>query len=116
QDGLMALAEACAAAGRTLGLLAEIERDESLIAFGKVFCAAYAAEKMRAGVLDFDDLIRRTLRLLRDTGVAEWVLYKLDGGIDHMLVDEAQDTSPAQWAIIEALAQEFASGSGARPV
>ena len=66
-------------------------------------------------MLDFDDLIRRTLALLTDRGVAEWVLFKLDGGIDHILVDEAQDTSPRQWAIIDRLAAEFATGEGARP-
>ena len=44
------------------------------------------------------------------------MLYKLDGGLDHILVDEAQDTSPAQWDVIRALAEEFFSGSGAREV
>ena len=42
------------------------------------------------------------------------MLYKLDGGVDHILVDEAQDTNPEQWAIIEALADEFFAGAGAR--
>ena len=46
--------------------------------------------------------------------MAAWVLYRLDGGIDHILVDEAQDTSPVQWDVIEKLAQEFTSGEGAR--
>ncbi|NDA45783.1 MAG: double-strand break repair helicase AddA, partial [Alphaproteobacteria bacterium] len=44
------------------------------------------------------------------------VLYKLDAGIDHILVDEAQDTSPAQWAILESLASDFTAGHGAREV
>jgi ATP-dependent exoDNAse (exonuclease V) beta subunit len=42
------------------------------------------------------------------------VLYRLDGGVDHILVDEAQDTSPEQWRVIELLAQEFTAGQGAR--
>ena len=42
------------------------------------------------------------------------MLYKIDGGVDHILVDEAQDTNPEQWAIIEALAEEFFAGAGAR--
>jgi ATP-dependent helicase/nuclease subunit A len=43
------------------------------------------------------------------------VLYKLDGGIDHVLIDEAQDTSPEQWDIVRALTAEFFAGEG-RPV
>ena len=52
--------------------------------------------------------------LLRSSGAVEWVLYKLDGGLDHILVDEAQDTSPVQWQVIRALAEEFFSGHGAQ--
>src|SRR5262249_19703582 len=62
--------------------------------------------------LDYDDLIARTLHLLSRAGAAAWVMYKIDGGIDHILVDEAQDTNPAQWAIIERLAEEFFAGAG----
>ena len=40
--------------------------------------------------------------------------YKLDLGIDHVLIDEAQDTSPKQWEIIERLVAEFSAGAGAR--
>ena len=72
------------------------------------------AAPARRGLLDFDDLIDRSARLLQSPGRAPWVLFKLDGGIDHILVDEAQDTSPAQWAIIDALAAEFFAGEGAR--
>ncbi len=50
------------------------------------------------------------------SGAVEWVLYKLDGGLDHILVDEAQDTSPIQWQVIRALAEEFFSGQGAGDV
>ena len=70
----------------------------------------YTTAKAEAAALDFDDLIQRTNQLLAATN-AEWVQYKLDQGIDHILVDEAQDTSPAQWAIVEALLQEQLSGS-----
>ena len=74
----------------------------------------YTDAKAAAGALDFDDLIERTIYLLAGSQQADWVLYKLDGGLDHILVDEAQDTGPEQWQIIEALAKEFFSGSGAR--
>ncbi|MGH7069359.1 MAG: double-strand break repair helicase AddA [Acetobacteraceae bacterium] len=70
-------------------------------------------EKALAGRLDYADLIRHTNCLLVDPGAA-WVLYKLDGGIDHVLLDEAQDTAPEQWAIADALSAEFFAGSGAR--
>ena len=61
----------------------------------------YADRKAARGLLDFDDLITFTTGLLSNPGVAAWVLYRLDGGIEHILVDEAQDTSPAQWRVIE---------------
>lgn len=75
----------------------------------------YEAAKAARGALDFADLISAALNLLTDqeTGAA-WVLYKLDGGVDHILVDEAQDTSPEQWGIVRALADEFFHGAGSR--
>ena len=73
----------------------------------------YERRKRAEAVLDYDDLIVRTLNLLSRAGAAAWVLYKIDGGVDHILVDEAQDTNPAQWTIIERLAEEFFAGSGA---
>ncbi len=90
------------------------KRDSVLHAFAAAFLPAYEAEKERRGWLDFDDLITRARDLLSTPAVAEWVLYRLDGGIDHILVDEAQDTSPVQWQVIEKLAAEFTSGQGAR--
>lgn len=72
----------------------------------------YQELKDSRAMLDFDDQIERTQRLLTHRDVLPWVLYKLDGGIDHLLVDEAQDTSPTQWAIIAALTDEFFRGEG----
>jgi ATP-dependent helicase/nuclease subunit A len=66
--------------------------------------------KRARGLYDFDDLIARTAGLLEGSEAAQWVLYKLDKGLSHILVDEAQDTSPAQWRIIQALAGEFFTG------
>ncbi len=67
----------------------------------------YTAAKQLRAALDFQDLIEHTSRLLLDAEAAAWVLLKLDGGLDHILVDEAQDTSPLQWSVIQALAGEF---------
>ena len=76
----------------------------------------YAQAKRLRGVLDYDDLIIKTRDLLLRQGAAQWVLYKLDGGIDHVLIDEAQDTSPEQWAIVKALTSEFFAGAGAKAI
>ena len=97
-----------------LALLAST-RTLALHRFAHVFIACYEAAKQQRGWLDFDDLILRTRALLSDPKVAAWVLYRIDGGIDHILVDEAQDTSPRQWDVIEKLTDEFFSGKGARP-
>ena len=78
------------------------------------YIGAYAEEKARRGVLDFNDLIERTSALLNTREDAVWVLYKLDGGIEHLLLDEAQDTAFEQWNIIEALTVEFGAGAGVR--
>jgi ATP-dependent helicase/nuclease subunit A len=74
----------------------------------------YDQLKAERGRLDFDDLIVRTRALLQGDGAAAWVLFKLDGGIDHVLVDEAQDTNPEQWDVILALVEEFFAGLSAR--
>jgi len=76
----------------------------------------YADLKRAQGLLDFDDLIHRTLALLKRSQAGRWVHYKLDRSIAHILIDEAQDTSPAQWQIIRLLADEFFAGEGAGEV
>jgi ATP-dependent helicase/nuclease subunit A len=73
----------------------------------------YESEKRKRGLYDFSDLIARTAEMLSRDQSAQWILYKLDRGINHILVDESQDTSPEQWAIIQALTSEFFSGQGA---
>jgi ATP-dependent helicase/nuclease subunit A len=72
----------------------------------------YAGLKRNRGALDYDDLIVETLSLLKQSDAAAWVLYKLDGGLDHILIDEAQDTSPEQWEIVRKLTEEFFAGEG----
>ena len=74
----------------------------------------FAARKMRAGVLDYQDLISRSVELLQKPGISPWVLFKLDGGIDHILIDEAQDTSPEQWQIVRSLTSEFFAGDSGK--
>ncbi|MEE8622959.1 MAG: double-strand break repair helicase AddA [Alphaproteobacteria bacterium] len=84
------------------------------LTLGAGLLEAYRNHKAARGLLDYDDLILMTRDLLRRPGTAPWVLFKLDGGLDHILVDEAQDTNPEQWEVIAALAEEFFAGLGAR--
>jgi ATP-dependent helicase/nuclease subunit A len=89
------------------------QRTEALLRVGLAVVDAYESHKEHEAALDYDDLIERTRALLHLDGKRDWVLYKLDARIEHILVDEAQDTSPAQWAIIEKLSEEFFAGQGA---
>ncbi|EFH13375.1 putative double-strand break repair helicase AddA, partial [Pseudoroseomonas cervicalis ATCC 49957] len=85
----------------------------ALLALAQPVLEAYTARKARQGAVDFDDLIQAARGLLHDPGSA-WVLYKLDGGLDHLLLDEAQDSNPHQWEIAARLAEEFFAGLGTR--
>ncbi|WBU60042.1 double-strand break repair helicase AddA [Paracoccus albus] len=91
-----------------------VNRSAALFRFGRAFSRRYQQRKAAAGWLDFDDLITRAGALLSDAAMAQWVLFRLDGGIDHILVDEAQDTSPEQWRVIEHLTAEFTAGQSDR--
>ncbi|MGH6822435.1 MAG: UvrD-helicase domain-containing protein, partial [Methylocella sp.] len=90
---------------------AALDRTRALIEVATAIFKCYGTEKAARGILDFDDLIEKTLALLERSD-ARWVLYKLDAGIDHVLVDEAQDTSESQWKILEELTGDFAAGRG----
>ncbi len=89
------------------------DRTEALLHIAIAAAANYRREKTERGLLDYDDLIDKTLALLA-SGASGWVHYKLDRGVDHVLIDEAQDTSPRQWDIIAHIISEFTAGAGAR--
>jgi len=89
------------------------DRTQALLHIATAAAANYRREKAERGLLDYDDLIDRTLSMLNRVS-SGWVHYKLDRGVDHVLIDEAQDTSPRQWDIITRLISEFTSGRGAR--
>jgi ATP-dependent helicase/nuclease subunit A len=97
-----------------IALLSQIENTLAALTVVDRLLAGYHRLKRARGYLDFDDLIERTANLLARPDVGQWVRYKLDQGIDHILVDEAQDTSPLQWAVIRALSDEFFDGETAR--
>lgn len=81
---------------------------------GHVLEAGFRTQKARAGLLDFDDMIARVAAMLAEDRMAEWVRFKLDQSIDHILVDEGQDTNRAQWEIARVIAEEFFAGEGVR--
>lgn len=93
--------------------LLQRDRTHALLVIASAVGAHYRREKLERGLLDYDDLIAKTHDLLTNVS-AGWVHFKLDRGVDHVLIDEAQDTSPRQWDIIERLTLEFTSGAGAR--
>jgi ATP-dependent helicase/nuclease subunit A len=89
------------------------DRTQALLLIATAVADSIRREKQERGLLDYDDLIDKALAML-DRISAGWVHYKLDRGVDHVLIDEAQDTSPKQWDIVERLIAEFTSGEGAR--
>ena len=89
------------------------DRTQALLHIATAAAANYRRDKEERGLLDYDDLIDKTLEML-DRVSSGWVHYKLDRGVDHVLIDEAQDTSPRQWDIIAHIISEFTAGEGAR--
>jgi ATP-dependent helicase/nuclease subunit A len=111
-EALRREADRLIAVAQTLAAVRVAQASAALAVLGRALARAYAAMKAERAVLDYDDLIAKARALV--TGQTAWVLYKLDEGLDHILVDEAQDTNPDQWAVIDALASEFFAGAGAR--
>jgi ATP-dependent helicase/nuclease subunit A len=91
-----------------------LERSAALFVVVRSILATFARMKAERGALDFNDQIARALALVTQSSAA-WVLHKLDYGLDHLLLDEAQDASHPQWGILAALSAEFFAGAGARP-
>lgn len=93
--------------------IAAAEATVALLTLGLAQLERYRALKTERGMVDFNDMIDRTVGLLARLDVAPWVLFKLDAQVDHILIDEAQDTNREQWKVVEALTAEFFSGEGA---
>ncbi|MHC8508082.1 MAG: UvrD-helicase domain-containing protein [Rhodospirillales bacterium] len=115
--GALALAEAeqgrVFAAAERVRAVRCADHTESLVRISAALTADYETRKQAMAALDYDDLIFKARDLLQSDGGAGWVHYKLDGGLTHVLIDESQDTSPEQWAVIESLVSEFFAGEGA---
>ncbi|VAW17585.1 FIG061771: ATP-dependent nuclease subunit A, partial [hydrothermal vent metagenome] len=87
-----------------------IERSEALIDVLDKIWRSYEQAKQAMEVLDFDDLVTRFELLLSKGNSADWVRYKMDAGMTHILVDESQDTNPDQWRVVRLLVEEFFAG------
>ncbi|KAB2957537.1 MAG: double-strand break repair helicase AddA [Rhizobiaceae bacterium] len=107
-------AEAIMRANERLALFRMLEGSRAALVVADWMIARYERLKRARGFLDFNDLIVKTVNLLSRPDAGSWVQYKLDQGIDHILIDEAQDTSPRQWEVVRRLADEFFAGQGAR--
>ena len=112
-DALAAQGEAVRDTLARMRTLETIRRSGDLFTLAHDVIHRYERMKRAGGFLDFDDLIARTGDLLERSEAASWVHYKLDRGLHHVLVDEAQDTSPRQWRIVGKLVEEFFAGEGA---
>ena len=106
--------EALIAACDRLALFRMLEATRAALTAADWLIGRYEQMKRGRGLLDFNDLITRTVNLLSRADAGPWVQYKLDQGIDHILLDEAQDTSPDQWQVVTRLAEEFFAGDSAR--
>lgn len=73
----------------------------------------YTELKKQNAVLDYNDLIVETNRLLTNPEFSDWIKMKMDGSFDHVLIDESQDTNHQQWQIVKMLTEDFFSGAGA---
>jgi len=112
RDAPGSLTQALLDAEAALRAIACAERTGALFTLAEAMIAAYERRKAARRALDFADLIELCRALLLQSEARDWVRYKLDGGIDHILVDEAQDTAPRQWELVDALAEEFFAGEG----
>lgn len=113
-DRYLAAAAAIIETADRLALFRMLEGTRAALTIADWLIARYEQVKRGRGFLDFNDLIVRTVNLLARADAGPWVQYKLDQGIDHILLDEAQDTSPDQWRVVRLLAEEFFAGQGAR--
>ena len=113
-DRYLAAARAILDMSDRLALFRMLEGTVAALSLAGWLIARYEQLKRGRGFLDFNDLITRTVSLLSRPDAGPWVQFKLDQGIDHILLDEAQDTSPDQWEVVKKLTEEFFAGIGQR--
>ena len=111
EEKMLFLAESVIELNNKLAAVGLFETTKAVLYLAEDLIGGYNAYKRLHSKMDYEDLIVLTRELLEDKSVADWVLFKLDGGIDNVLIDEAQDTSPDQWAIIRAVTEDFFDGA-----
>lgn len=109
-DTLFEIADYILGAIEKINALQLLKNSRHLFTIGDAVLKLYENMKRQRGVIDFDDQIEKCANLLTRAEIKDWIRYRLDRGIDHLLVDEAQDTSPKQWEIINAITEDFHSG------
>ncbi|OUS13908.1 double-strand break repair helicase AddA [Rhodospirillales bacterium 47_12_T64] len=113
-DILIGEAERLIRLNEKLNAIEVAKATSALLSLGVSILTRYERYKEARAFLDYDDLILKARDLLRGDKAVAWVLFKLDGGLDHVLIDEAQDTNPEQWEVVASLCNEFFDGEGAR--
>lgn len=111
-DLLTSLQDKYVATRNQLRAVKVAKETDDLLTLARTHRTIYDIRKAEEAALDFTDLVGRTVELLTQRANAAWVLFKLDGGIEHILIDEAQDTAPEQWEIMRALTESFYAGDG----
>jgi ATP-dependent helicase/nuclease subunit A len=91
-----------------------LRRSEAAFTLGEAALAALREELAREHALGFTELEWHTCRLLQRDGAPDWVRYRMDRRVDHLLIDEFQDTSPTQWRMLLPLLEEMAAGESGR--
>ena len=115
-DTLFQIADIILIALEKINALQLLQNSYHLFKIGEAVLELYENMKRQRGLIDFDDQIEKCATLLTRSEIRDWIRYRLDRGIDHLLVDEAQDTSPKQWEIINAVTEDFHSGETAASV
>jgi len=82
----------------------------ALFDLSAAFADIYHELKSQRNLLDFEDLILYTRRLFMKPDMMGWVLSQLDLSLSHILLDEAQDTSPLHWDVLRMLIGDFFVG------
>lgn len=82
---------------------------------GNRYVEIYQQLKNQMRLLDFTDLEWKCYELLQHADNAQWVQYKIDQRIDHILIDEFQDTNPTQWHLLSPILEEIAADPEQRP-